>query len=101
MAAATRAIERHGVATAAETHQAFLSLPGPSSTEEPAARPWRDVLGLRADFPNGYDKDDAEIIIQARWRERAMEVHSDIGGSDAKMAELNAVRTEALSVVRS
>lgn len=98
---ATRRIERYGVASASETLQAFLSLPSPDGSKASTAKPWRDVLGLKADFPSGYDAGDAEIIIQARWRERATHAHPDTGGSTEKMAELNSARTEALAVVRS
>lgn len=98
---ALRAIERHGVASAAESLEAFVALPPPAGSVRSTDKPWREVLGLKPDFPSGYDRDDAEIIVKARWRERATEAHPDTGGSVQKMAALNAARDEALVVVRS
>jgi hypothetical protein len=79
---ATRAIERHGVATAAETLQAFMSLAAPG------ARHWTAVLGLQADA--------APDAIKAAHRRLMLERHPDRGGSDADMAEINAARDAAL-----
>lgn len=79
---ATRAIARHGVATAEETLQAFQALPNPS-----AVRSWWDVLGVSS-RPTVADVD-------ASYRRLAIERHPDRGGSDALMAELNAARDAA------
>jgi hypothetical protein len=79
---ATRAIARHGVATAAETLQAFEALPAPFD----AVRDWRKILG------------DCDTITGVRdaWRAKAQEAHPDRGGHHAAMAELNAARDAAL-----
>lgn len=98
---ATRQIELIGVASATESLQAFLALPSPEGSTEAATKPWREVLGLKPDFPNGYDREDAEIIVQGRWRARASAAHPDTGGSVEKMAVLNLAREEALAVVKS
>lgn len=92
----TRGIERHGVASAAESLQAFSALPPPSASTSPATRGWRDVLGFAATFPNGYDPADARTLIGVRFRERAGKAHPDSGGSDTAMTELNAARAAAL-----
>ncbi|MFX4223501.1 MAG: hypothetical protein ACMVO3_22515 [Thalassobaculum sp.] len=85
---ATRAIERHGVATAEEMLRAFEALPAPDQ-----ARDWRDVLEMR---------DTAGItveMVRAAHRRLAQERHPDRGGSDEMMAELNAARDRALREV--
>jgi len=76
---ATRAIERHGVATVAEMFTGFQALPAPG------AKPWWDVLGVPA---------TATIEqIEAAYRKLAAERHPDKpGGSDAMMADLNRAR---------
>lgn len=97
---ATRAIERHGVATAAESLEAFSSLPPPASSTTPATRTWRDVLGFAAGWPNGYDTVDALTLIGVRYRELAPKAHPDNGGSGSAMAELNAARDAARKEVQ-
>lgn len=79
---ATRKIERHGVASAAETLQAFMALAAPG------ARHWTAVLGLQAEAT----ADD----IKAAHRRLLIDRHPDRGGSDADMAEINAARDAAL-----
>ena len=76
---ATRAITRHGVASAAETLQAFQALPAPPT--------WREVLDLSGK-PSAAQVDTA-------YRRLAAQRHRDRGGSDAAMAELNAARDAA------
>lgn len=78
---ATRAIERHGVASVAEMFSGFVALPPP--------RGWANILG----FGHG----DAVTIdkIEAHYRRLAKERHPDSGGSDALMAELNRARDDA------
>jgi hypothetical protein len=71
---ATRRIERYGVATAAETLQAFEALPAPFD----AVRDWRKILG------------DCDTVTGVRdaWRAKAQEAHPDKGGHHAAMAAL-------------
>lgn len=82
---ATRAIERHGVATAAETLQAFQALPAPGG------RHWTSVLNLPRNTT-------AEAVRQAH-RKMLVEHHPDTGGTDQSMAEVNAARDAALKDV--
>lgn len=97
---ATRAIERHGVASAAESLRAFSALPPPDVSTSPQARPWRAVLGLSDGFPSeDLDLDVAATIINGRWRKLAASAHPDKGGSEAGMADLNRARDEALAHV--
>lgn len=81
---ATRAITRHGVATAAETLRAFLALPDPTTS---VIRQWWEVLGLSAR--------PAPSEVDAAYRRLAAERHPDRGGTDAQMAELNCARDAA------
>lgn len=98
---ATRAIERHGVASAAETLEAFSALPPPTGATPETTRGWREILGFAANFPTGYAPEDALVLIGVRYRERAPKAHPDNGGSAAAMAELNAARDAARKEVLS
>lgn len=106
---ALRAIERHGVATAAESLRAFAALPPPSQAPKPAAsppaapdRPWREVLGLARDFPQDEaTRRNAPELIRRHYRALASLAHPDvIGGSEAKMAELNQARDKGLEALK-
>ena len=77
---ATRAIERHGVASVAEMFSGFVALP--------AAPRWHDILGCSA------TANRAEI--DAAWREAAKRAHPDAGGSHEDMAAVNAARDEGV-----
>lgn len=90
---ATRAIERYGVATAAETLQAFSALPPPPAGGSiilgAAVRPWYDVLGVAPAAKTA--------VIEAAFRALAKEAHPDRpGGSAGAMHELNQAREEGL-----
>lgn len=92
---ATRRIERYGVASATETLQAFLALPGPTAVAP--RRAWHEVLGFGAeDEVLSKPTAVATAIITAVFGELAKKAHPDAGGSDAAMAELNLARQEAL-----
>ncbi len=93
---ATRAIERYGVASAAETLQAFSALPPPAAGNRPA-RPWWEVLGFGADPLPLFPGVAARPAIDAAFREQLKRHHPDAGGSAAAMAEVNAAREEALA----
>lgn len=80
---ATRAIERHGVATVAEMFEGFTALPAPN-----ANRPWWEVLGLRSDA--------SAPEVETAFKSKAKMAHPDMGGSSEAMAELNRARQEAL-----
>jgi hypothetical protein len=80
---ATRAIERHGVASAAESLQAFTALPKPPTCWE--------ILGV----PEYVD----EVAVQAAWRRLIAKAHPDQGGSEARAAEINRARDEALGIL--
>lgn len=79
---ATRAIERHGVGTAAEALMAFTALPAPGRTR------WWQVLDI--------DPDAKREHVEASYRLLAKRRHPDAGGTAEAMAELNAARDEAL-----
>jgi hypothetical protein len=90
---AMRAIERHGGAVVLErAFTGFTALPAPIVAG--MKRPWREVLEF-FDSPREIAADD----VQARWRRLAGEHHPDKGGSDAKMAEINQARDEALQEI--
>jgi DnaJ-domain-containing protein 1 len=80
---ATRAIERHGVATVAEMFTGFQQIPA-----QPGQRVWWAVL----EVSERASRDE----IDAAYRRLARERHPDHGGSDTKMAELNVARQQAL-----
>lgn len=77
---ATRAIARYGVASAAETLQAFQALPSPKKAHE--------ILGVS---PLA-----SEAEVRAAWRKAIAAAHPDQGGSEAAAAALNAARDELL-----
>lgn len=87
---ASRAIERYGVATAAETLQAFTALPPPSGAKP--KRPWWEVLGVQRD---GADVDG----VKAMFRSKANKAHPDRGGTADAMSELSEALREALAEV--
>lgn len=93
---ATRAIERHGVATAAETLQAFAALPPPTgqsvtqaASSAPQGRAWFEVLQCAPIA--------SEAVIQASYRALA----KTYAGDEAKLLELNLARDEGLRVLAS
>ncbi len=77
--------ERYGVATAAESLQAFTALPPPKTCWE--------ILGL------GTGNASSAADVQRAWRERARDHHPDQGGSHSSMAEVNAARDAALKII--
>lgn len=79
---ATRAITRHGVASAAEALSAFQALPAPGGPH------WTVTLGL--------SRASTSDEIKAAHRRLMLESHPDRGGSDDAMAEINAARDQAL-----
>jgi hypothetical protein len=79
---ATRAIERHGVASVAEMFAGFTAI-----AAQPGQRAWWAVLGL--------ERSASVEDIEAAFRRLARERHPDHGGSTALMAELNTARDAA------
>lgn len=98
---ATRAIERHGVASAAESLQAFSALPPPqgSTSAAPVARGCWEVLGLKRQTVMDLPASVRAAAINEAWRGRARETHPDVGGDHAAQAELNAARADALKEI--
>lgn len=88
---ASRAIERYGVATAAETLQAFTALPPPADAKP--KRPWWEVLGVIRD---GADEDS----IKAMFRAKAKKAHPDMGGASEALSELTEALKEALAEIQ-
>ena len=83
---ATRAIERYGVATAAETLQAFQALPPP---EKPRT-PWHKVFGV---MPEVADEETIQTLYRVIAKRRA----SDEDG----LRELNVARDEAIAAIKA
>lgn len=94
---ATRAITRHGVASAAETLQAFSALPPPSTT--PATRSCWAILGLTRDAVTALPVSIRAAAINEAWRSLSREKHPDAGGDQSAQAELNVARAEALKEI--
>ncbi len=92
---ATRAIERHGVASAAESLQAFAMLPPPA----PKATPWWVILELPEDILKPLKPEVARTVVDGAYRALAAKAHPDAGGSSEAMAELNRAREEALASI--
>lgn len=81
---ALRAIERHGGGSILD--RAFIGFAAlPASIK----RPWRDVFSITE-----HEHLNADAL-KTRYRALARQFHSDHGGSDEKMAELNAAYEEA------
>lgn len=81
-----RGIARHGGAAVMErAFTGFVALPSPND--------WRHVLGF--EYTPTFEQ------AKARYRELAMKNHSDQGGSDARMAELNGAWESAQRELRS
>lgn len=92
---ATRAIERHGVASAAESLQAFSALPPPAA---PARTCW-DILGVSRQTIMDLPERLRTITINEAWRGLSKAAHPDAGGTEAAQADLNAARTAALEEI--
>ena len=73
--------ERRGLGNLAAQH--YLALASPATTRDPL-----EVLGLRPDA--------SSALIDAAYKTLAKTVHSDVGGSDTAMTELNEAREAAL-----
>jgi hypothetical protein len=85
---AMRAIERHGGAAILErAFTGFTALPAPIVAG--MKRPWRAVLEI-----DGAVNEEA---VSRAHRVLSMKHHPDRGGTDEKMAEINAARDEALA----
>lgn len=86
--AATRAIERHGVASVSEMFSGFVALPA-----RPHKRPWWEVLGII--------RTSSKEQVTAAYRALALKYHPDQpGGSLEKMTELNMARDEAMKAFK-
>lgn len=84
---AMRQLDRHGGGTMMErAFTGFLALPA-------AGPPWYAILCVRADA----DEDE----INRAYRAKAKTAHSDVGGTDAAMTELNVARDEGLKLARA
>lgn len=81
---ATRAIERHGVASIEAMFTGFMAI------RAPGPKPWREVLG----FPP--DARPPRVEIETKRRTLARQHHPDAGGSDDAMAEINAAVDRAM-----
>jgi hypothetical protein len=94
-----RGLDRHGGASMLERAFAgFASLPPPEgSTREPAVE-WRQELGP---VPEGMEDFEVLAIVEARYRAKAKNAHSDQGGSDAVMIRLNLAIAQARQELRS
>jgi hypothetical protein len=84
---ATRAISRYGVASAAETLEAFAALPAPTEANRPA-RPWWEVLGIM--------RESAEVdIVRSVHRTKCKAAAAK--GDEPALLELNLARDAALA----
>lgn len=80
-----RQLERHGGGTMMErAFTGFAALPDPNKVD------WRATFGFKS-----QDTVTAEMV-NARFREKAKDRHSDAGGDDRWMMQLNVARDQAL-----
>ena len=79
---ATRKIERYGVASVSQMFTGFEALPAPRGDH------WSDILEI--------SRTATVDQINAAYRQKAKQAHSDAGGSDAAMSRLNVARDAAL-----
>ena len=78
-----RGMERHGGAQMMDrAFEGFTALPEPKG--------WREILGFPKDANPGLE------AINTFWRNAARQAHPDVGGSHARMAEVNAARDQAM-----
>jgi hypothetical protein len=77
-----RQLERHGGSVMLErAFTGFLAIAPPDWK-----KPWREVLGVKPDWRGD---------LKALYHQKARERHSDVGGNDTLMAELNVAYEEA------
>jgi hypothetical protein len=77
-----RGLERHGGDFMMErAFTGFIAIAPPNWK-----KPWREVFGVKPDWHGD---------LKAMYHEKARERHSDVGGSDTLMAELNVAYEEA------
>jgi hypothetical protein len=82
-----RGLERHGGSRMLEkAFEGFIALPSPNGKKH-----WRTVFGVKPDWTGDI------AAIAALYREMAKQRHSDVGGNDSLMAELNVAYQEARS----
>jgi hypothetical protein len=94
---ATRRIARYGVASAAETLQAFAALPPPGRAKE--SRWWRVLhISTGAEPPNLGPVNVARAVINGSYREACRIAHAN-GGDHETMVALNLARDEALKTL--
>jgi hypothetical protein len=83
-----RSMERHGGSTMMDrAFSGFTALPKPGGAD------WWEVLQV--------PRTVSRATVEAKFRELARERHSDQGGSDTLMAELNRARAQALQEIRA
>lgn len=81
---ALRSLERWGAKSFVDAaFTGFAALPAPG-----AAKAWWEVLGV--------SQHATPDEINASWRDKAKQAHSDVGGSDARMSEINVARDQGL-----
>ncbi|AKU43478.1 molecular chaperone [Caulobacter phage Sansa] len=85
----TRAIERYGVATAAEVLQAFTALPPPINMPAPS-RPWWEVFGV---IRTQVGPDDIQALYRAKAKQAA--------GDEERLKELNLAKDDALAQLKT
>lgn len=87
---ALRRIDRYGVGTLDQAFAGYDALPPPGADNRPS---WRAVFEFGVDAAVTLDD------IERRYRELAMRLHPDKGGTHDGMAQLNAAREQALAEV--
>jgi hypothetical protein len=84
---AIRRVDRYGVGTIEQALEGYKALPADTAAN------WRGVLGFTSD-----ERVTAEQV-QGRFKQKAREVHPDLGGNDVAMAHLNRARDFAMQEI--
>lgn len=96
-----RALKRHGGDMMMKRAFAgFTALPPPSSG--PIERPWWDVLGIKdpAEYVGLLTNQQILALAEQAYRAKAKELHTDAGGSDSAMAEVNVAIDKAREALK-
>lgn len=84
-----RQMERHGGAVMMERAFTGFAAIAPPDWK----KPWREVFGLKPDWRGSVDE------LRALYKQKAKNRHSDSGGNDSLMAELNVAYSEGRAVL--
>lgn len=89
---AMRGMDRWGVGTTEQLFEGFAALPAATAGQ----RHWREVLQMIGKDYGPGAASPSRVMLEETRRRLAMSAHPDRGGSDARMAEINAAFAQAV-----